>query len=154
MKLIISLVTKTICLAFNNNWFRLLEAGYINQFPPCVRATLLCSSFKTGSTCHVPKEKRVHLTWSQKPVRNTNLCFTFSCWYYKYRFWLHSFKGVIQITEVGDRFAVHRISSKIIKLCNFFLTKVSHEKFFTSVHRKTFLLLFMLHTTFISANYL
>ena len=58
-----------------------------------------------------------------------------------YRFWLHGFKGVIQIIEVGDRFAVHRISSKIIKLCNFFFTKVSHEKFFTSVDRKTFLLL-------------
>ena len=58
-----------------------------------------------------------------------------------YRFWLYSFKGVIQIIEVGDRFAVHMISSKIIKLCNFFFTKVSHEKFFTSVDRKTFLLL-------------
>ena len=138
MKLIISLDMKTTCL---NNWFRLLEAGYINQFPPCVRATLLCSSFKTGSTCHVPKEKRVHLTWSQKPVRNTNLCFAFSCWYYKYRFWLHSFEGVIHIIELRDCFAVHRISSKIIELCNFSLTKVVPDKLSTSVDRKTFLLL-------------
>ena len=126
---------------FPPNDLRFLEAGYINQFPPCVRATLLCSSFKTGSTCHVPKEKRVHLTWSQKPVRNTNLCFAFSCWYYKYRFWLHSFEGVIHIIELRDCFAVHRISSKIIELCNFSLTKVVPDKLSTSVDRKTFLLL-------------
>ena len=91
----------------------------------------LYKSIPTLFACHTALQliqNRFHMSCSKGKEGSPDLV-TKTCWkhklmfyfllYYMYRFWFHSFKGVMHITELRDCFAVHRIRSKMIKLCNF-----------------------------------